>query len=88
MFGFFKSGSGKPACPTAPRPNGPPALAAKRPRLPEATPDRAELIRQAVAIHRCKQTVLDHLSDEQRAKLLVLAMRTLMNQGHEPEDGR
>lgn len=50
-----------------------------------ATPDRAELIRQAMEVHRAKQTVLAELSDEQRQKLVALALRQLLNEGREPD---
>ena len=48
--------------------------------------DRAALIRQAMEVRRAKQAVLDDLSDEQREKLVALAMKQLLNET--PSDGK
>lgn len=48
------------------------------------TPERAELIRNAMRIHRAKQKVLADLDDKQRQKLVLLAMRAFLNEGREP----
>ncbi len=45
------------------------------------TPERAELIRQAMAVRQAKQTILADLSDDQRQKLVAVAMRRLLNEG-------
>ena len=44
----------------------------------DATPERQELIRQALATHRTKADVFDNLSKEEREKLYVIALKTLM----------
>lgn len=44
----------------------------------EASPDRAELIRRAMEVRRAKQVILAELSDEQREKLVALALKALM----------
>ncbi len=44
---------------------------------PELTPDRQALIQRALAVQRSKSHVLDSLSDEQREKLYVVAMKSL-----------
>lgn len=48
------------------------------------TPERAELIRNAMRIHRAKQNILADLDDAQRQKLVLLAMRAFLNEGREP----
>jgi len=45
---------------------------------PSANPSRRELIQNARRVHASKQTILNDLSDEQRLKLQVLAMRAMM----------
>jgi len=47
------------------------------------TSDRADLIRNAMQVRKAKQTVLADLSDEERAKLVALAMKALLNEGRE-----
>lgn len=47
------------------------------------TPERAELIRQAMAVRKAKQTILADLNDEQRQKLVAMAMKKLLNEGRE-----
>jgi hypothetical protein len=49
------------------------------------TPDRAELIRQAMAVRAAKQTLLADLNDEDRAKLVATAMRAFLNEGKSKE---
>ncbi len=49
------------------------------------TPERAELIRNAMAVRHAKQQVLADLSDDQRAKLVAVALRTMMNEGRDPD---
>jgi hypothetical protein len=49
------------------------------------TPEREKLISDAMAVHRAKQKILADLSDEERRKLMVMAMRALMNEGREPD---
>lgn len=50
------------------------------------TPDRAELIRQAMEIRKAKQVVLANLDDVQRQKLVALALKKLMNEGPNGSD--
>ncbi len=67
------------------------AAAAKRQAVAEAqaqakgvmTPERAELIRQAMQVRAAKQTILADLDDETRAKLVATAMKALLNEGHD-----
>lgn len=50
------------------------------------TPERAELLRNAMAVHKAKRKILDDLSDEDRAKLVALAITSFLNEGRdEPE---
>lgn len=49
------------------------------------TPDRAELIRQAMQVRAAKQTVLANLGDEERARLVATALKALLNEGRPKE---
>lgn len=44
------------------------------------TPERAVALHNALKIRAARQTVLDALSDEKRAKLVGVAMRRLLNE--------
>jgi hypothetical protein len=44
------------------------------------TPDRAELIRQAMRVRAAKQTILADLDDETRGKLVATAMKALLKE--------
>lgn len=44
------------------------------------TPERQALIAQAMAVHRAKQKILADLDDESRAKLVAMAITTLLRQ--------
>ena len=44
----------------------------------EPTPERAELIRQALAVHRDKSSVLDELTVADRQKLYTLAEKAML----------
>jgi hypothetical protein len=60
------------------------AIAEAQARMKDVmTPERAELIRQAMAVRKAKQTVLADLSDAQRQKLVAAAMKRLLNEGSE-----
>lgn len=48
------------------------------------TPERAALIENAMRVHRAKQKILADLDDEQKQRLVALAMRALLNEGREP----
>lgn len=50
------------------------------------TSDRAELIRQAMAVRAAKQEILADLDDETRAKLVGLAMKALLNEGRDTKE--
>jgi len=53
------------------------------------TAERAELIRNAMAVHRAKQTVLADLDDADKQKLVATALRALLNEGRgDPADRR
>ena len=43
------------------------------------TPERAELIRKAMEVHHAKQTILADLKDENRQKLVAIAIKKLLN---------
>ncbi|WP_413204707.1 hypothetical protein [Rhodospirillum sp. A1_3_36] len=49
------------------------------------TPEREKLISDALAVHRAKQKILADLSDEDRRKLMVTAMRALLNEGKDTD---
>jgi len=49
------------------------------------TPDRAELIRQAMKVRAAKQTILADLGDEDRSRLVALAMKALLNEDRNKE---
>ncbi len=50
------------------------------------TPERAALIQNAMAVHKAKQTILSDLSDEQRQKLVALAVKALLNEQPDGND--
>lgn len=49
------------------------------------TPERQALIAQAMAVHKAKQKIFADLDDESRAKLVAMAITTLLHQG-DPDD--
>lgn len=88
MFGFLKGlfGAEPPKAKPKPKPK-----AAAKPAVPKAatsapSSDRAALLKQAQDVHRAKRKILDALSDEDRAKLVGMAILTFLNQGREPDD--
>ncbi len=88
MFGFLKGlfGDAKPAPKPVPKP-GVKARPAPRPAgKPVMTEDRAKLLKQAQEVHRAKRKILDALSDEDRAKLVSMAILTFLNEGREPDN--
>jgi hypothetical protein len=50
---------------------------------PVHSPTRAETIRRAAEVKRAKQQLLEALSDEQRQKLVAVALKALLNEGRE-----
>ena len=83
MFGFLKKallGEPKPAAKPAAR-----ARPKQPPSLPPMTEDRAALLKRAQEVHRAKRKILDHLSDEDRARLVSMAILTFLNEGREPD---
>lgn len=50
------------------------------------TPERRELIRQALTIRKTKTKILDDLGDEQKRQLYALAIKTMMRNGG--DDGK
>ncbi|TAN57133.1 MAG: hypothetical protein EPN20_17585 [Magnetospirillum sp.] len=80
MFGFLKTLFGD-AKPPKPKPRSRPVA---KPPPPAATDDRAKLLKQAQEVHRAKRKILDALSDEDRAKLVAMAILTFLNEGREP----
>ena len=53
----------------------------------EATPERRALIQQAISILRSKTALLDDLSQEQRDKLYIIAMKTFQLDPTAEDDG-
>lgn len=45
---------------------------------PAVSPERAELIRNAQRVHKAKRKILDALSDEDRARLLAVAITSFL----------
>jgi hypothetical protein len=82
MFGFLKTlfTEDKPARPSSKAKVGP-----KPATTPPLTEDRAALLKRAQEVHRAKRKILDHLSDEDRAKLVSMAILTFLNEGREPD---
>ena len=73
MLGFLKTlfGDAKPAQPAA--------------KASAPAPRRAELIGEALKIHRAKRKIFDELSDDSRAKLVAMTVLTMLNQGDAPD---
>lgn len=91
MFGFLKSLFGTPPPKAKPKAKAKvPAPAKPKPAVSASTAkptsDRAALLKQAKEVHRAKRKILDALSDEDRAKLVGMAILTFLNQGDEPDD--
>lgn len=91
MFGFLKSLFGTPPPKAKPKAKAKvPAPAKPKPAVSASaakpTSDRAALLKQAKEVHRAKRKILDALSDEDRAKLVGMAILTFLNQGDEPDD--
>lgn len=87
MFGFLKSlfGEEKPKAKPKPKPKAA-APKALPPARADSGSDRAALLKRAQDVHRAKRKILDALSDEDRAKLVGMAILTFLNQGREPDD--
>ena len=91
MFGFLKTlfGEDKPAKAKVPaKTNTPARKPAAKPVPKTAAPEseRAALLKRAQEVHRAKRKILDHLSDEDRAKLVGMALLTFLNEGRAPDD--
>ena len=50
------------------------------------TPERQELIRNAMAVQRAKAKILDDLNDVDKQKLYALAVKNLLREGKDDED--
>ena len=87
MFGFLKTlfGEEKPKPKAKPKSTAP-KVAPKVPAKAAPGSERAALLKRAQEVHRAKRKILDHLSDEDRAKLVSMAILTFLNQGREPDD--
>ncbi len=85
MFGFLKSlfadEKPKPKAKAPVKPSAP-----RSPSKAEPGSERAALLKRAQEVHRAKRKILDALSDEDRAKLVSMAILTFLNQGREPDD--
>lgn len=88
MFGFLKSLFGDEKPKTAVKPAPRPAAKPSQPtaKAPVVSGDRALLLQQAKQVHKAKRKILDHLSDEDRAKLVGMAILTFLNEGREPDN--
>ena len=73
------AGCGSP--PPPPRRAPPPV-----PKTAAPGSERAALLKRAQEVHRAKRKILDHLSDEDRAKLVSMAILTFLNEGRAPDD--
>jgi hypothetical protein len=80
MFGFLKSLFGDDKV------RKPAAKAAAAPKVKPMTPERAELIRNAQRVHKAKRKILDALSDEDRAKLVGLAITSFLAEARDIDD--
>ena len=64
-------------------------VATSPPKAPPRTLQRAELIREAMEVHRAKRKILDDLSDDSRAKLVAMAVLAMLGQKPPaPKDNR
>jgi hypothetical protein len=84
----IKTATSVKAAPVAKRPSPPKAPAKATPSPNAATPQRRELIANAMAVHRAKQKILADLSDEDRAKLIAMAIVSFLNEGSDPDQSR
>ncbi|WP_043745451.1 hypothetical protein [Paramagnetospirillum magneticum] len=57
------------------------ALAEAEERMKRLPPEKAQLIRSAMLVHRARQSVLAELSDEERDKLEQVARKALLGGG-------
>jgi hypothetical protein len=57
------------------------ALAEAEERMKRLPPEKAQLIRSAMLVHRARQSVLADLSDEEREKLNQVALKALLGGG-------
>jgi hypothetical protein len=57
------------------------ALAEAEERMKRLPPEKAQLIRSAMMVHRARQSVLAELSDEEREKLNKVALKALLGGG-------
>ncbi|CUW37399.1 conserved protein of unknown function [Magnetospirillum sp. XM-1] len=57
------------------------ALAEAEERMKRLPPEKAQLIRSAMLVHRARQGVLAELSDEEREKLNKVALKALLGGG-------
>ncbi|EME70341.1 hypothetical protein H261_08463 [Paramagnetospirillum caucaseum] len=57
------------------------ALAEAEERMKRLPPEKAQLIRSAMLVHRARQSVLAELSDDERARLEQVARKALLGGG-------
>jgi len=57
------------------------ALAEAEDRMQRMPPEKAQLIRAAMLVHRARQSVLADLSDEERTKLERTARKAMLGEG-------
>ncbi len=84
MSGFFSWLFGRPAKPAPGRQASVERQEQVRKLAAEieavVTPDRRELIRQAMAIRKSKSRILEDLGDEQKRRLYALAVKQLLHE--------
>ncbi|OAN54134.1 hypothetical protein A6A04_12910 [Paramagnetospirillum marisnigri] len=88
MLGFLKGlfGGKKPKPKVGAKPVSKPGAKPIVKAAAAVSEDRAALLKRAREVHKAKRKILDHLSDEDRAKLVGMAILTFLNQGREPDN--
>lgn len=86
LLGLFRSRSARPGAKPGTRPASVREEAVAQIRQSQGkvmTPQRAELIRNAMEVHRAKKAILADLDDEQKQRLVALALRAFLNEGRD-----
>lgn len=82
LAGLFRSGRKKaPAKPLSARDQAVAQIRRNQDKV--MTPQRAELIRNALEVQRAKKAILADLDDEQKQKLVAMALRAFLNEGRD-----
>jgi hypothetical protein len=96
MARFFASlfGGSKPKRPAVRPPRPPPPAPPARREQPKAQPaeltpaERARYILHAMQVNRCRDSVMRQFDDDDELRRLAQLVRSLLNQGREPDDNR